>query len=66
MSLLASTTEYFRGALTELRHVRWPTRNQAVRLSAIVIGFTLGAAFVYGIVDFLLGQGMALLLHFAA
>lgn len=65
MSLLSSTTEYFRGALTELHQVRWPTRHQAVRLSAIVIGFTLGAAFVYGFIDFFLGQGMALLLNFA-
>lgn len=65
MSFPASATQYFRGALTELHHVRWPTRNQAVRLSAIVIGFTLAAAFVYGLIDFFLGQGMALLLHFA-
>lgn len=64
MNLLTSTTRYFRGALTELHQVRWPTRNQAVRLSAIVLGFTLVAAAVYGVVDFLLGQGMKVLLNF--
>lgn len=64
MNIVTSTTQYFRGALTELRQVRWPTRNQAVRLSAIVLGFTLVAAALYGVVDFLLGQGMKFLLNF--
>lgn len=64
MQLLTSPLAYFRGALTELSKVRWPTHNQAIRLSVIVIGFTFAAAFVYGIVDYLLGQGMTLLLSF--
>ena len=64
MNIVTSTTHYFRGSLAELRQVRWSTRNQAVRLSAIVLGFTLVAAAVYGVVDFFLGQGMKLLLNF--
>jgi len=64
MSLLTPVAQYFRGALAEFRHVRWPTQQQAVRLSLIVIGFTLVTAFVYGFIDFFLGQGMALLLNF--
>lgn len=64
MKLLSATTKYFRGALAELHQVRWPTRNQAVRLSAIVLGFTLAASALYGVIDFLLGQGMAQLLKF--
>jgi preprotein translocase SecE subunit len=64
MKLVSATTAYFRGALAELHQVRWPTRNQAIRLSGIVLGFTLAAAAVYGVVDFLLGQGMAQLLRF--
>ena len=65
MNLLTAATDYFRGALAELRQVRWPTRKQAVRLSIIVIAFTFAAAAVYGIVDFLLGAGMSLLLNAA-
>lgn len=65
MHLLTSAIEYFQGAFTELHQVRWPTRKQAIRLSTIVIGFTLAAAFVYGFIDFFLGQGMTLLLNFA-
>ncbi|MEK7137660.1 MAG: preprotein translocase subunit SecE [Patescibacteria group bacterium] len=63
MNIIDATLGYFRGSLEELHHVRWPTRNQAVRLSVIVLGFTLASAAVYGFLDFLLGQGMSLLLQ---
>jgi preprotein translocase SecE subunit len=63
--ILSSTIEYFRGAVTELRQVRWPTRNQAVRLSLITIAFTFATAIAYGIVDFFLGRAMSALLFFA-
>lgn len=46
---------YLRACLEELRHVTWPTRRQAVRLSTIVIAFTLGSAAVFGIIDWLMG-----------
>lgn len=57
--------DYFRSATGELKHVTWPTRRQALRLSAIVLGFTLASGAVYGVLDFLLGQGMTLFLSFA-
>lgn len=63
MKVIDATLAYFRGSLEELHHVRWPTRKQAVRLSAIVLGFTIASALVYGVLDFLLGRGMALLLQ---
>ena len=65
MTLITATIAYFRGALSELHQVRWPTRSQAIRLSAIVIAFTFVAAAIYGLIDVLLGEGMSLLLHFA-
>jgi preprotein translocase SecE subunit len=65
MGWYAAIVGYLRNALLELRQVRWPTRNQAVRLSTIVILFTFATALAYGIVDFLFGRGLALLLFFA-
>lgn len=47
-------TQYINEALEELRHVRWPTRSQAVRFSMVVIGFTAVSALVFGALDFLL------------
>ena len=65
MSPISSTTAYFRGAVEELKQVRWPTRNQAIRLSVIVIIFTFTTAAVYGVVDFALGRIVAALYNFA-
>lgn len=65
MNVLEGITGYIQGAVAELRQVRWPTRHQAIRLSTIVLAFTLAAALVYGVVDFVLGRGIALLLEIA-
>ena len=56
---------YITEALEELRHVRWPTRQQAVRLSAIVLAFTALSAAVFGFVDFLLSELVTLLISLA-
>lgn len=57
---------YINEALEELRHVRWPTRNQAVRFSAIVIGFTLICAVFFGVIDFILSYALKAVLSLAS
>lgn len=42
---------YFRGSLEELRHVQWPTQQQAIRLSIIVLIFIAVNAVVFGLLD---------------
>lgn len=42
---------YFRESLEELRQVRWPTQQQAIRLTVIVIGFIIVASLFFGVVD---------------
>jgi preprotein translocase SecE subunit len=53
---------YITEALEELRHTRWPTRQQAIRLSGIVLGFTAVSAILFGVVDFLLSELVSMLL----
>ena len=60
--MFKKTSDYLRGALEELHHVRWPTRQQAVRLSLIVIAFVFGTAVIFGVVDFALARIVSLLL----
>lgn len=36
----------------ELRHVNWPTRNEAVRLTTIVVGLSVGLAVFLGGFDY--------------
>lgn len=62
---MPSITQYIRDSIEELHHVRWPTRQQAVRLSLIVIAFTFGSAALYGVIDFVLAQAVKLLLSFS-
>jgi preprotein translocase SecE subunit len=54
--MITSTKNYVNEAMQELRHVRWPTRQQAVRLSIIVLIFTLLSSAAFGFVDFVLSQ----------
>jgi preprotein translocase subunit SecE len=55
-------TSYINEALEELRHVRWPTRQQAVRFSAVVLAFTAVCAVFLGAIDFVLSEALEFLL----
>ncbi len=44
---------YFQDTRDELRKVTWPTRDEVVRLTLIVLGTVLAFAVFLGILDFL-------------
>ncbi|MFH1670945.1 MAG: preprotein translocase subunit SecE [Patescibacteria group bacterium] len=60
--MLSIVTDYIHEAIEELHHVRWPTRQQAIRLSIIVIVFCAVTSAAFGIVDFGLSQVVKMLL----
>lgn len=60
-----SIINYFNESVQELRQVRWPTRQQAVRFSGVVIAFVAVSALFFGLVDFGLAELMELLLTIA-
>ncbi len=49
---------YVNESIRELELVRWPTRQQAVRLSAIVLIFTAINALAFGAIDIALTNGL--------
>jgi len=51
--MFARIKKFFEEARVEFRHVNWPTRNEAIRLTAIVIGLSLGLALFLGLFDYL-------------
>ena len=53
---------YINEAVEELNHVRWPTRQQALKLSGIVLGFLFVTTIAFGGVDYMLSEGVTLLL----
>jgi preprotein translocase SecE subunit len=51
--MFARIKKFFSEARTEIRHVNWPTRQEATRLTLIVIGISLGLAAFLGSFDYL-------------
>lgn len=58
-------TTYINESITELRQVRWPTRQQAIRFSAVVIAFVFVSAIFFGLIDIGLSELMKTLLGYA-
>ncbi len=42
---------FFNESRQELRHVNWPTRQEATRLTMLVVGFALVLALYLGLFD---------------
>ena len=47
---------YFKGTRTELRRVNWPDRQEATRLTVIVMVVTFLMAALLGLMDFVFAQ----------
>jgi preprotein translocase subunit SecE len=48
-----SIKNYIKGSFEELTKVTWPTKNQAVRLTIIVLIFCIVIALFLGMLDYL-------------
>lgn len=55
-------TKYLRETRGELRKVTWPTREESLRLTSIVLAVTLAMTFLMWMFDLLFAGGMRLLL----
>jgi len=55
---------FYRETVGELRKVTWPTRQEAINLTGIVIAVTFGMSFFLGLVDYLFSRVFALILGF--
>ncbi|MSR67729.1 preprotein translocase subunit SecE [Candidatus Peribacteria bacterium] len=55
--------QYIQGSLEELRLVRWPTQQQATKLTIIVIIFLAVTSAFFGIVDAILTELISLTLR---
>ena len=50
--------EYLKETKGELKHVNWPSKNQAVLFTVIVVVFSIVVAFFLGAFDFLFMMGV--------
>lgn len=51
--MFAKLKSYIQESRQEFRRVNWPTREETIRLTLIVIGMSLVVAFFLGALDFL-------------
>ena len=51
MSIISKVIEYLKSSKNELNKVTWPSREQTVRYSALVIIISLGVAAFFGLLD---------------
>lgn len=53
---MSKVTEYLKETRTELKHVIWPSKNQTLHYTLIVIALSVLVAYYLGIFDFLFSQ----------
>ncbi len=51
MNIINATIDYLRSAKNELGKVTWPSKDQTVRYSVLVIGASLAVAIFFGVMD---------------
>lgn len=56
---------YVQASIEELRKVTWPTKNQAIRLTFLVLGFCVVTAALLGVLDYAFSTGHQALLNLA-
>jgi preprotein translocase subunit SecE len=55
---MSKLTEYLQETKGELKHVSWPTKNQAILFTIVVVVFSFVVAFFLGAFDFLFTFGL--------
>ncbi len=53
MSYLEKTKQYFKEVRVEMAKVKWPTKNDTVNYTIMVIGVSLAVAAFLGALDFI-------------
>ena len=54
---------YFKETKAEMNHVNWPSRQQTIRFTVLVILTSVAVAAVLGIADFVFSRLLTLLFH---
>jgi preprotein translocase subunit SecE len=54
-------TDYVKQTQVEMSHVNWPTREQTIRFTVLVIGVSLVTAALLGLADFVFSKLLTLL-----
>ncbi|MEX2052093.1 MAG: preprotein translocase subunit SecE [Candidatus Paceibacterota bacterium] len=59
---MSKITDYVKETKTELKHVIWPSRNQTLYYTLIVITLSVLIAYFLGLFDYIFSRGLEKLL----
>ncbi len=59
---MSKTKEYIKEVIAEGKNVHWPTRKQAILYTVAVLAVSTIIAYYLGLLDFLFGEGLSILL----
>lgn len=62
MSVITSLKNYFVGAYAEMKKVTWPTKQQTINYSILVIALSIGMAVFFAALDYVFNLGIQELL----
>jgi preprotein translocase SecE subunit len=61
--ITARITRYFKETRVEVSKVAWPKREEALRLTGIVLATTAGFSLLLGVIDYGLSKLFGLFIH---
>ena len=51
--------DYIKDTKAEMKHVKWPSKQEAVKYTLLVIGISIVTSLVLGLFDYLFGWGLS-------
>ena len=63
MSIFDKIKTYFLGAYAEMCKVTWPTKQQTINYSLLVIGLSVGLAIFFSVLDYFADLGIKTLIN---
>ena len=63
MNAIASIKDYFKGSLSEMKKVVWPSKKQTTTYSLIVIAMSIGVAIFFGFLDYIFNIGLEMFIR---
>ncbi len=58
MQIVESVKNYFIGSYAEMKKVTWPTKQQTINYSLLVVGLSVGVAVFFSILDYIFNFGI--------
>ena len=62
MNLINAAKLYFIASYAEMTKVTWPTREQTINYSLLVVGLSIGLAAFFAVLDYALNLGITTLI----